>query len=129
MGSDQGLCLLYVPVNNFSVMLGQVFLGWASTKRRIKCLGQLRTQHSDPADGEIRTRQPFDPKTNALPTEQLRSSLHLYLEALTQDILISMSHCALIYFFKCLNFTVTLYKIHQNFVYIINIPREHFRFS
>ena len=25
--------ILYIPVNNFSVMLGQVFLGWASTKQ------------------------------------------------------------------------------------------------
>ena len=25
--------ILYVPVNNFSVMLGRVFLGWTSTKQ------------------------------------------------------------------------------------------------
>ena len=31
---------LYVPVNNFSVILGGVFLGWTSTKQRIKCLAQ-----------------------------------------------------------------------------------------
>ena len=38
------LCLfdliLYVSVNNFSVMLGQVFLGLTSTKQRIKGLSQ-----------------------------------------------------------------------------------------
>ena len=32
--------ILYVPGNNFSVMLGQVFLGWTCTNRRIKCLAQ-----------------------------------------------------------------------------------------
>ena len=32
--------ILYVPVNNFSVMLGWVFLGWTSTKQTIKCLAQ-----------------------------------------------------------------------------------------
>ena len=30
----------YVPVNNFSVMSGQVFLDWTRTKQRIKCLAQ-----------------------------------------------------------------------------------------
>ena len=38
------LCLfgliLYHRVNSFSVMSGQVFLGWTSTKQRIKCLAQ-----------------------------------------------------------------------------------------
>ena len=34
--------MLYIPVSNFSVMLGQylVFLGCTSTKQRIKCLAQ-----------------------------------------------------------------------------------------
>ena len=32
--------ILYVPVNTFSVMSGQVFLGLTSTKQRIKCLAQ-----------------------------------------------------------------------------------------
>ena len=32
--------ILYVPVNNFSVMLGRVFPGRTSTKQRIKCLAQ-----------------------------------------------------------------------------------------
>ena len=34
--------ILYVSVNNFSVMLGWVFLGWASTEPRIKCHAQGR---------------------------------------------------------------------------------------
>ena len=35
------VCLiLYIPVNNFSVMSGQVLFGWTSTKQRIKCLAQ-----------------------------------------------------------------------------------------
>ena len=36
--------ILYVPVDNFKVMLGQVILGRTSTKQRIKCLGQ---EHSE----------------------------------------------------------------------------------
>ena len=34
--------VLYIPVDNFLVMLGQfpVFLGWTSTKQQIKCLVQ-----------------------------------------------------------------------------------------
>ena len=30
----------YIQVSNFSVILGRVFLGWSSTKLRIKCLAQ-----------------------------------------------------------------------------------------
>ena len=30
--------IFYVPINIFSVMSGLVFLGWTSTKQRIKCL-------------------------------------------------------------------------------------------
>ena len=32
--------ILYVPVNSFSVMPGQVFLGLTSTKQRTRCLAQ-----------------------------------------------------------------------------------------
>ena len=32
--------ILYAPVNNFSVMSGQVFLVWTSTKQGIKCFAQ-----------------------------------------------------------------------------------------
>ena len=32
--------ILYDPVNNFSVMLGWVFLGWTSTKQGLMCLAQ-----------------------------------------------------------------------------------------
>ena len=32
--------ILDVPVNNFSVMLGQVFLEWTSTKQGLMCLAQ-----------------------------------------------------------------------------------------
>ena len=31
---------LNVPVNNFSVMLGRVFVGWSSTKQGLMCLAQ-----------------------------------------------------------------------------------------
>ena len=48
--------ILYIPVNNFSVMLGRVFLGWTSTKQRIKYkMYCSRTQHSDSAGSEDRT--------------------------------------------------------------------------
>ena len=33
--------VLYIPVNNLSVMSGKVFLGWTSTNQRIKCLAQV----------------------------------------------------------------------------------------
>ena len=32
--------ILYIPVKDFSVMSGPVFLGWNSTKQKIKCLAQ-----------------------------------------------------------------------------------------
>ena len=60
--------VLYVPVNNFSVM-SPVFLGLTSTKQWIKCRSCSRTQHSDSAGGESLTK--------ALPTEPLRSALIL----------------------------------------------------
>ena len=49
------LFILYVPVNNFSAMSGWVFLGWTSTKQRIKCLAHghntvplVRLEHANP---------------------------------------------------------------------------------
>ena len=44
--------MLYVPVNNFSVISGQLFLGLTSTKQWIKYLAQ---GHSDSASSEART--------------------------------------------------------------------------
>ena len=32
--------IFYVPVNNFSVMLGRVFLGWSSTKQGLMCFAK-----------------------------------------------------------------------------------------
>ena len=32
--------IIYVPVNNLSVMYKQVFLGWTSTKQGLMCLAQ-----------------------------------------------------------------------------------------
>ena len=32
--------ILYIPVNNFSVMSGQIFLDWTSTKQGFMCLAQ-----------------------------------------------------------------------------------------
>ena len=32
--------ILYVPVNNFSVMSGWTFMGWTSTKQRMDCIAQ-----------------------------------------------------------------------------------------
>ena len=46
--------VLYVPVNNFSVMSGRVFLGLASTKQARINVSCTRTQRSDA--GEARTR-------------------------------------------------------------------------
>ena len=36
--------ILYVPVNDFSFMSGQVFLCWTSTKQGLMCLAQGHTQ-------------------------------------------------------------------------------------
>ena len=106
--------MLYVPVNNFSVMLGPfpVFLGWTSTKQRIKCLAQWH--NTVPPDKSVSQKiiffisqpkhmfnlmgkkinhnftlnflldrpydpwwvsnlWPFNPMSNTLPTEPLRS--------------------------------------------------------
>ena len=44
-GFDLFDLILYIPVNNFSVMLGQVFLGWASTKLGLMCHVSLSKKH------------------------------------------------------------------------------------
>ena len=41
--------ILYIPVNNFSVMSGRVFLGGTSTKQWIKCLAQGHNIVTPPA--------------------------------------------------------------------------------
>ena len=46
--------MLYIPVNNFSVMSGQVFLGWTSRIQGLMCLAQ---EHNSGA-GEALTRSP-----------------------------------------------------------------------
>ena len=58
-----------VPVNTVSVMSGRlpVFLGLTSTKQKMKCVAQVYNTMP-------RTIDPFDPKSNTIPTEQLRSS-------------------------------------------------------
>ena len=52
--------MIYVPVNNFSVMSGQfpVYLGRTSTKHWIKCFAQ-GTQHGDPLGD---SRCSFEPR-------------------------------------------------------------------
>ena len=42
--------VLYVPANNFSAMLGRVFLGRTSTKQLINCLAinPCHSEHSSP---------------------------------------------------------------------------------
>ena len=64
--------ILYVPVNNFSVMLGWVYMypGWTSTKQRISDCS--RTQLS--ASSEARTSNPLI-LSQALYTEPLRPSV------------------------------------------------------
>ena len=61
-------CLIfYIPVNDFSVMSGQVFLGWTSTKQKIKCLAQELN-----AVLPVRLWGTHNPSIST--TEQLRSS-------------------------------------------------------
>ena len=73
--------ILYVPVNNFSVMSGWAFLGWASTKQRI--VSCLRMQQSDSAGTEARTSNPSIPSltlyqpSNCPPHENNVHSLSL----------------------------------------------------
>ena len=47
--------ILYIPVNNFSLMWGQVFLGCTSTNQRLMCLAKghnavtpMRLKHTNP---------------------------------------------------------------------------------
>ena len=55
--------ILNIPVNNISVMSGQVFLGLTSTKQRIKCLA-----HGHNAVPPVRLKQHhLDPELNTLP--------------------------------------------------------------
>ena len=59
-------CLLvlmfYIQVNNFSVTPGH-FLGWTSTKQRIKCLAQGHTECTWWGSNQ----QPLNPKSSTLP--------------------------------------------------------------
>ena len=64
--------ICYVPVNNFSVMSGRVFLSWTCTKQRIKWLAQDTTQWLRRRWGL--NQQPLNPQSNALPTEPLHSA-------------------------------------------------------
>ena len=47
--------ILYIPINNFSIMLGQVFLGRTSTKQGLMCLAQGHN-----ADKHSTTEPPID---------------------------------------------------------------------
>ena len=62
--------IFYVPVNNFSIMLGCAFLGWTSTKQRIKCLAQVPPMRLEPAT--IGSRVTYS------NTEPLHSPLHSF---------------------------------------------------
>ena len=58
--------ILYVPVNKFSVMSGQVFLGWTSSKQQIKCLAQ---GHNTVTLSMVKLESTtLHPKSNILPT-------------------------------------------------------------
>ena len=69
--------ILYVPVNNFSVMSGRVFLGWTSTKQRIKCPAQghntitvttlaVRLTRSTPSIPSLAFDLPTEPPCSAI---------------------------------------------------------------
>ena len=64
--------ILYIPVNNCSVMSGRVFLGWTSTKHLIKCFAQGHNIVTPLAVGleQATLRSPAKLSTN-------RSALHL----------------------------------------------------
>ena len=44
--------ILYIPVNNFSVMMGRVFLGWTSTIKARVNVSYSRTQCSDAGEAQ-----------------------------------------------------------------------------
>ena len=72
----QGFCLfdliLYILVNNFSVMLGQVFLGCTSTKLRIKCHAQGHNAVS-PVRLELETPQSQVKHSTSEPPDYLEA--------------------------------------------------------
>ena len=70
--------ILYIPVNIFSVILWWVFLGWTSTKQRIKSLAH--GQHS--ASGEARTRKP---QITNIPGDYLDNSVIVYDKLFAED--------------------------------------------
>ena len=61
--------ILYVPVNNFSVMSGQVFLGCTSTKQGLLCLAQ---GHNAVMPVRLETATPR-PRVKRSTTEPLHS--------------------------------------------------------
>ena len=63
---------LYIPVNNFSVMFGFVFLDWISTKQRIKCPAQGHNTVTPPPGSESQASNPSIP--NPLLSEPLHSA-------------------------------------------------------
>ena len=64
--------MLYVTVNNFSVMSGLVSLCWTSIKQWIKCQGHNTI---DSTHGESWTSNIFDTQSNAESTEPLHSTI------------------------------------------------------
>ena len=56
------VCLIiYVPVNNFSVMSGLFFLDWTSTNYAADQVSRSQIQHTDFAGGETRASNPLIP--------------------------------------------------------------------
>ena len=101
--------ILYVKVTNFSVMSGQfpVFLGWTSTKQRIKCLVHgLNTMH--PSSLEPVT---FDQVTYTLP-EPLCSFTACLLWSMSIEQHLYQKCMGDLHKMKHVNRTTSLSKVH-----------------
>ena len=65
--------ILYVPVNNFSVMSVRVFLGWTSNKQGLLC------QRSDAIEALTHSPSVSSLESSTLPPSLSNSIVHMYL--------------------------------------------------
>ena len=83
--------ILYIPVNNFSVMSGQVFLGQTSTKQWIN-VSCSREQHSDFPSRESQTSNPSIPSLTLYQLSLVVLRVQNFIEKVGHNELISIRH-------------------------------------
>ena len=88
--------ILYLPVNNFSVMLGRVFLGWTSTKQGLMCFVQVHNAVTlvrlDPTALRSRVKCSTTEPLRSLWVEQVLSIVQG--SASSEPQTSTLSHCA-----------------------------------